>query len=247
MPTSEPSNVLETVIDEHTGHLTFKAKAVKKSIDNFLMWTLAWSGYEELLVEADFTRYKHCVAYRLFVQKQNAVYNWAAVEQYDVRFRHNLSMSRSLEFHKTDTDLGFAIFNTTSLRPNPQGCFRCKSLLHHVRDCPFPETNPVEKAPVAQKGNYRNPRYNQYNGGGTQSGTQSRYGNNYARSREVCYNYNSGRCNDASTCGRLHVCSGCGGPDPLPRCRKCSGPGNSNGPYPPQEGAMGPPLGGAPR
>ena len=90
MPTSEPSNVLETIIDEHTGHLTFKSKTVKKSIDNFLMWTLAWSGYEELLLEADFSRYKSCVAYKLFIQKQNAVYNWVSVEQYDVRLRHNL-------------------------------------------------------------------------------------------------------------------------------------------------------------
>jgi hypothetical protein len=247
MPTSEPSNILETAIDETTGNLTFKAKSVKKSIDNFLMWTLAWSGYEELLVEADFTRYRACVAYRLFIQKQNAVYNWAAVEQYDGRFRHNLSMSRSFEFNRIDTDLGFSIFNSTSLRPNPQSCFRCKSLLHHVRDCPFPETHSVEKAPTTQKTNFRPPRYNQYNGNAPQQGPQSRFGNNYARSREVCYNFNSGRCTDSSTCGRLHVCSGCGGPDPLPRCRKCSGAGPPNSAYPPQAGAMGAPHVNAPR
>jgi hypothetical protein len=249
MPTSEPSNILETSIDENTGQLTFKSKTVKKSIDNFLMWTLAWSGYEELLLESDFSRYKTCVAYRLFIQKQNAVYNWSSVEQYDVRFRHNLSMTQSLEFHKTDTDLGFSIFNTTSLRPNPQGCFRCKSLLHHVRDCPFPEVNPVEKAPKDQKSNYRGSRQNAYpySNGNSGQGNQSRYGSNFARSREVCYNFNSGRCNDPSFCGRLHICSGCGGPDPLPRCRKCSGSSSNNGPHPPQASTMGTPHGGAPR
>jgi hypothetical protein len=248
MPTSEPSNILETVIDEYTGQVTFKSKTVKKSIENFLMWTLAWSGYEELLLEADFSRYKSCVGYRLFIQKQNAVYNWAAVEQYDVRFRHNLSMSRSLDFNKTDTDLGFSIFNTTSLRPNPQGCFRCKSLLHHVRDCPFPEGSSVEKTPNSQKNSSRGYKnYNYDNAPPRQNNNQSRFGNNYARSREVCYNFNSGRCNDASVCGRLHVCSGCGGPDPLPRCRKCSPSGPNNSTYTPQTGSMGQNYGGPPR
>ena len=140
------------------------------------------------------------------------MYNWVSVEQYDVRFRHNLSMTHSLDFHTIDTDLGFSIFNSTSLRPNPQGCFRCKSLLHHVRDCPFPETGPVEKTPSQPKSSYRTQRQTNppYSGGGNQQyGTQSRFGNNYARSREVCYNSNSGRCNDPSFCGRLHVCSGC--------------------------------------
>ena len=178
------------------------------------------------------------------------MYNWSSVEQYDVRFRHNLSMTRSLDFHRTDTDLGFSIFNSTSLRPNPQGCFRCKSLLHHIRDCPFPETGTVEKTPSQQKSNYKGPNRNSYsyNGGGNQqSGNQSRFGNNFARSREVCYNFNSGRCQDASFCGRLHICSGCGGPDPLPRCRKCSNTNVNNSPYPSQTGPVGTPHGGAPR
>ena len=74
MPSGEPSNLIESMIDEKTGHLMFKQKTIKKSIDNFLTWCLAWSGYEELLLENNFLLYKKCVSYRLFIQKQNALY-----------------------------------------------------------------------------------------------------------------------------------------------------------------------------
>ena len=235
IPASEPTNIMEGVLDQATGHLICKQKTVKKNIDNYLTWALAWSGYEELLLEdkaCSRDLYRKCVSYRLFILKQNALYAWSAVEQYDTRFRHSLSLTHSFEFHKVDTDLGFSIFNSMAIKPNQQGCFRCKSLLHHVKDCPFPETHSVEKAPGAfRKNNSRNSTYQNQN---------SRSGNSFARSREICYNYNSGRCTDSTVCGRLHICSGCGGPDPMPRCPKCSPPPSNYGHQQSQQGGMGP-------
>jgi hypothetical protein len=240
VPSNEPSNVMESSVDNETGNLIFKKKAIKKTIDNFLTWSLAWAGYEELILENNFQLYKNCCAYRLFIQKQNALYLWSAVDQYDVRFRHNLSMCRSFEFHKMDTDLGFSVFNAMSVRPSQQGCFRCKSLLHHVKDCPFPETASEKASFKKNKGS------SNFSGAPSTNNYNSRGGFSYSRGKEVCFNFNSGRCSDPCPSGRLHVCSGCGGPDPMPRCKKCTPHQQSQQNFnvqPPQSSSMGPSYG----
>ena len=63
IPANEPSNVMESVIDEHTGNLIFKQKSIKKSIDSFYTWSLAWTGYEEIILENNFALYRNCVSY----------------------------------------------------------------------------------------------------------------------------------------------------------------------------------------
>jgi hypothetical protein len=236
VPSNEPSSVMESSLDDATRNLIFKKKSIKKTIDNFLTWSLAWAGYEELILENNFALYKKCCAYRLFIQKQNALYSWSAVDQYDVRFRHNLSMTHSFEFQKMDTDLGFSVFNSLSVRPSQQGCFRCKSLLHHVKDCPFPETASEKASFKKSKGSSGFP-----NSASTGS-YNSRGGSSFSRSKEVCFNFNSGRCSDPCPSGRLHVCSGCGGHEPMPRCKKCTSSQNFNV-QPPQSNSMGPSYG----
>jgi hypothetical protein len=233
VPSNEPSSVMESSLDDATGNLIFKKKSIKKIIDNFLTWSLARAGYEELILENNFNLYKNCCAYRLFIQKQNALYSWSAVDQYDVRFRHNLSMTRSFEFQKMDTDLGFSVFNALSVRPSQQGCFRCKSLLHHVKDCPFPET-------ASEKTSFKKTKSSSGFSNSSNSGNVSSRGGgfSYSRGREVCFNYNSGRCSDPCPSGRMHVCSGCGGPEPMPRCKKCSNTQNYNV-QPPQSNSVG--------
>ena len=127
-PVLEPSNVTEsTLID---GELTFKKKRAVRSMDTFLLWSLAWRGYEEHLVDGDPSLYKKLVDYRTFIQTSAAKYWWQAVYAYDVRNRSKHSMMRSLDFNQIDTDINVACMDSTTTRTNVKQCARCKSIWH---------------------------------------------------------------------------------------------------------------------
>jgi hypothetical protein len=233
VPNNEPSNVMETVVDQATSQVVFRQKTTKKNIDSFLTWSQAWAGYEELLMEYDHYLYLKCANYRLFIQRHNALYTWTAVTLYDQRFRHKLSMTRSFDFEVVDTNIAFLVFNSLSVKPNHKGCFRCGSIDHHQKSCPFPTGGSLEKTQTTPKKASR-PSYSpNYQNTGTPSSTYS-----YSRTREICFNYNSGKCADSGACGRRHVCSGCGGPDPFFRCFRCN-PAPNPGSVPPQSASMG--------
>jgi hypothetical protein len=242
VPNNEPSNIIESVIDDASGQVVFRQKATKKNIDSFLTWSQAWAGYEELLIEYNHYFYLKCASYRLFIQRHNALYTWTAVTLYDQRFRHKLSMTSSFDFDIVDTNIAFLVFNSLSVKPNHKGCFRCGSLDHHQKACPFSTGGSLEKAQVTQKKPSRSsysPSQNQSTGPPSSSYT-------YSRARETCFNYNSGKCADSATCGRRHVCSGCGGPDPFFRCFRCNPAPNSPN-IAAQQGGMGPPNAAPPR
>jgi hypothetical protein len=143
-------------------------------------------------------------------------------------------MTRSFDFEIVDTNIAFLVFNSLSVRPNNKGCFRCGSLDHHQTACPFSTGGSLEKAtPPAPK------RPNKLTYTPRNQSTRARPSNySYNRDREICFNFNSGRCADSSTCGQRHVCSGCGGPDPFFRCFRCN-PSPSHGSVPPQSSSMG--------
>ena len=60
-PCLEPSVVTETSLIN--AELVFKPKRTMKTIDSFLLWSMAWWSYEQLLVEADVSRYADLVDY----------------------------------------------------------------------------------------------------------------------------------------------------------------------------------------
>jgi hypothetical protein len=136
-PNSEPSAVMESVIDEATGNLVFKSKTVKKAIDCFLSWARAWAGYESLLIEMNHTLYQCLSDYRLFIQSCDATYHWPAVTSYDQRHRHRTSMAHSVDFTACSTDIYVVTLNANTIRPTPKSCYSCGSLYHNIKDCPF--------------------------------------------------------------------------------------------------------------
>jgi hypothetical protein len=145
-PVLEPSNVTETSLVD--GELTFKQKRVVKSIDSFLLWSLAWQGgYEEHLVEGDPSLYKKLVDYRIFIQTCAAKYCWQSVYAYDVRNRSKHSMYRSFNFSHVDSDIYVTCMDSSTMRTNVKQCARCRSIWHVTRDCPFPACNEVETGP----------------------------------------------------------------------------------------------------
>jgi hypothetical protein len=206
-PCLEPSLVTETSIVD--GSLVFKPKRNIKSIDSFLMWSMAWRTYEEVLVSHDPTLYPALVSYRIFIQTCDAKYVWPSVYSYDVRNRASKSMSLSLEFNCIDNDIYITTMDSSSARANIKQCSRCKSIWHSMLDCPFqddivmPTTTKPQKNQQQQQQPAKSPAFNA-------NGT-----------RQICFNWNAGRCSDIY-CQRLHVCSGCGGHDPKPRCIHCN-------------------------
>ena len=203
-PNSEPSSIMESVIDETTGQLVFKSKTVKKGIDSFLAWARAWAGYESLLISVTPSLYQTLSDYRIFIQSCDAIYIWSAVTSYDQRHRHRTSMSKSLEFNSCSTDIYVSTLNANTIRPNPKSCYACGSIDHNLKDCPFQRQN---SRPVAQpsKKNFNSntqPRPNTNNSFVPRSDAQA-----FGDCPVICYNFNNGRCNNPA-CWRCNSAKG---------------------------------------
>jgi hypothetical protein len=207
-PCLEPSLVTETSIVE--GELVFKPKRSIKNMDSFLLWSMAWRTYEELLVGFDPSLYSGLVAYRIFIQTCAAKHWWPSVYSYDVRNRAKHSMNHSFLFHQLDNDIYVTTMDATTIKPNVKQCNRCKSIWHMGKDCPFSEEGAL--AP---------PTRQTQTPSGQQGASSGRQNGNTPMSSQVCFNWNAGRCHD-SRCVRRHVCERCGGPQPLPRCANCN-------------------------
>jgi hypothetical protein len=206
-PCLEPSLVTETSIVD--GELVFKPKRSVKSIDSFLLWSMSWRTYEELLVCDNPSLYPSMCTYRIFIQTCAAKYWWPAVYSYDVRNRSKHAMDRSFNFDSIDHNIYVTTMDSTTVRQNVRNCARCKSIWHVIKDCPFSEDGSVAASP-------------------RQATTSARPQANAARivrspdvGNQICFNWNAGRCN-VNPCPRRHVCETCGGPDPKPRCSTCN-------------------------
>ena len=220
-PNSEPSAIMESIIDETTGQLVFKSKTVKKGIDTFLAWSRAWAGYESLLVTMTASLYQTLTDYRLFVQSCDALYLWSAVSSYDQRHRHRTSMTNSLDFNNCSTDIYVSTLNANTIRPNPKSCYACGSIDHNLKDCPF-QQNPNRPSSKFPKRSHPYPNTGQAKPNMNQSFTPRTDVQAFADSKPVlCFNFNNGRCNSPA-CWRLHQCSGCGGPEPRITCSRCT-------------------------
>ena len=234
LPNYEPCSTMVSSLDESSGQLVFKSKAAKRTIDNVLMWMQSWLGYEALLMECDSSIYQTCTNYRLFIQRTEAVHSWSAVMAYDHRLRVKLSMSKSLQFDVLDNDIHMSCFSSATIRANPKACYRCHSIDHMVKDCFLLEEGSSAKTSqpsrTGKRSNNNNPFYSQVSSAIPTSGV-------YNPAGQVCRDFNLGRC-VRSPCTRRHVCSGCGGPEPIYRCARCS-PNSLAHSYSPQQGGVG--------
>jgi hypothetical protein len=216
VPSTEPNSNLESTLDEKMGKLIFKSKHSKRTVDNLLMWTTAWCAYESLIMEVDPSMYPILTNYRLYIQRKEALHTWPAVTAYDQRFRVKLSITRSWQFDKVDNEIHMDVFSSETLRPNPKACFRCRSLDHMIKDCFL-----SEDVSEVKKGTRRQTQSNNTDSSFNFKGSSAHPANGvYNPSNQVCRDFNLGRC-FRSPCQRKHVCTGCGGSEPLFRCVRC--------------------------
>jgi hypothetical protein len=209
-PCLEPTLTTETSLVD--GELVFRPKRNVKNIDSFLLWSMAWRGYEEVLVNHNPALYPQLVSYRVFIQTCSAKFWWPAVYSYDVRNRGKHSMDKTFDFNCIDNDIYVTTMDASTARQNIRNCSRCKSIWHVIKDCPFTEDGAVAQSPRQAPP--------------TAKPTQpTRMPTQQNQSAQVCFNWNAGRC--FGPCNRRHVCEGCGGPDPRPRCPSCT-QGNSS-------------------
>jgi hypothetical protein len=192
VPCLEPSLTTETSLED--GGQVFRPKRGIKSIDSFFLWSMAWRGYEEILVSHDPGLYPQLSAYRTFIQTCAAKYTWPAVCSYDVRNRGKHSMNKSFEFNIIDNDIYITTMDSSTARQNIRNCARCKSIWHVIKDCPFAEAGTLAPGARQQPASSSNQR-------------PTAASNTRNASTQVCFNWNAGCC--IPPCVRRHVCEGC--------------------------------------
>lgn len=256
IPSLEPSFAYETTIENH--NLVSKPKKLKRALDSFYIWSQAWAGYESVLLDFDPNLHRQLSAYRLFIQEQDQTCKWHSVFAFDSRHRNHLSLSKSFEFSNITMPILASTCLANDSRKSDTSCYRCHSLAHFVKDCPFSEEPSVEKAqgtrrpfhPGQAKGRFENNRPDFYQRGDRSGGDyrSQRFNNNnrdWQRTPlhlQQCNRYNSGEC--GGDCGRKHSCSRCGGPEPRPRCLNCTPPPPVYNRFSNQSGSVGqtPPI-----
>ena len=169
--------------------------------------------------------YPQLSSYRTFIQTCAVRYTWPAVCSYDVRNRGKHSMHRSFDFNVIDNDIYITTMDSSTARQNVRNCSRCKSIWHVIKDCPFAEAGTLAPGTRQQTTSSPNQR-------------PTSAGNSRNTSQQVCFNWNAGRC--VPPCVRRHVCDGCGGPDPRPRCAYCNCGNSTFGAKPKQPQPQGP-------
>ena len=105
-------------------------------------WLEAWNMYERVLMCHDDTLYHGLATYRDFILQCNKKFHWSAVYAYDRRYRAQLAAHKSLEYGNIDNDLHNEVFDSASVRRDLQRCYRCQSIQHPVKLCPFPRNSP---------------------------------------------------------------------------------------------------------
>ena len=169
--------------------------ASKRRIHDLATWLEAWTTFMTVLVEASPERAVELLQYQATIVDANVSFDTAAWLAYDKRFR-TLVSADNRRFDMIDTYTWQSCF-TSKARP---ACTHC-ALTHPPPGsiCPF-RSLPHRPTGTADGGaTWRAPMHN---------------------GRQICRNFNSGRCDSGSSCPRAHACFTCKGNHPRLHCKR---------------------------
>ena len=180
--------------------LTLPRKPKKKMISTFSQWARCLCIYGSWLTAHQPSRGPDILEYLYLVACMEQEFALPACLAYDVAFRRKAHKLRLPSWGHIDPDLYTRAF-TGPGKAKPQAtCDLCLSTTHVSSQCHFYSGGPV-KRPQASMAGPKHP-------------AQAT-----ATSREICLNFNRGKCS-RNDCQRRHVCliSGCGGSHQAMHC-----------------------------
>ena len=119
-------------------------------INSYNRWLRAWCNLEELLVTyhpGGKNIYTACCEYRRFIQECQEAHTWQAVYSYDTSHRTDLSKTGSFNFNQVNVRYFVTTMNSGTLRKDATRCYRCQTIGHTVKECPFPEGRETAQTP----------------------------------------------------------------------------------------------------
>ena len=141
------------------------------------------------------------MAYMAIIAKSSQKYKWPSWVIYDQNFRMEIAGNPTHSWAKVDPSLYAQCFTGQALSAE-NWCSLCQGLDHTSSRCPF--------RAQAQKRSWESPfgqalARTPHNGSGT-----------------TCFKFNryDGDCKFGKNCRFDHVCSGCGGPHPIKKCKQ---------------------------
>ena len=176
--------------------LALSRKPRKRPISSFEEWVKCFSVYANTLCAYQPTRGPDMLGYLFVIASSLQEFSLPAVLAYDVAFRRKAALLKLSPWGQIDPLLYSRAFTGPGKAKANATCPLCLGIGHSAMACHLYSEGPARKS----RGTAAGPRH-------------------AAPAREICINFNRGRClrND---CPRRHVCSirGCGGPHASLRC-----------------------------
>ncbi len=175
-------------------HLTLSRKRKRRDISDFTTWSQCFTVYAAVLTSVQPSRGPDLFAYHYIIATASKEYSSSAFLAYDVAFRKKAAQYRLTRWGEIDPHIYSRAF--TGMRRSSNQCSLCTSSIHRMEDCSLYTGGPARKPRTTPAGPKPRSTVPNYHG------------------KEVCLNWNRGRCSREHDCPRAHVCSvqACQGP-----------------------------------
>lgn len=168
-------------------HLTLSRKRKRKDVSDFQTWSQCFTIYAAVLTSALPARGPDLFAYHFVIASAAKEYAPGAFLAYDITFRRKAAQYHITRWGEIDPHVYSKAF--TGMRRSPGQCALCASTFHKSEECDLYTQGPARKARTTPTGLKPRPVVPTYRG------------------KEVCLNWNRGKCARDHDCPRAHVCS----------------------------------------
>ena len=197
--TAEEMSEVMTVVDPHTGEMTFNCKRPQRKINSFGVWLEAYHNYQAMMVKAHgLTAFHAMNGYISYIQDADKKFMWPCVYALDTRHRQAIS---GIHINMSSVDPIMTVQELGPFAVKPVYlCMRCRTNNHTSADCPQSKVGAATQLPP------------------TRNRSSSR-GSKGKAANEICIRFNTRKegCTFVG-CKRLHVCLSCRGDLPFREC-----------------------------